>query len=157
MAPRPIVDRSDHCLQFVTGLCQFVAGLGRHGRLDVLVAAAHPKITFESTDVMRSGDDLTISGNLSIRGVARPVDFSADFNGPVTDPWGNPHIAADASGKINRTEWGLTWNQLLEAGELLVGEEVKFHISAQAVNQTGVAGAVGSNQVASPAAWLGEP
>lgn len=93
----------------------------------------HPTITFESTDIAKNGDELAIAGILTIRGMTHPVSFTADFTGPVTDPWGNPRIAADAEGKINRTKWGLTWNQVLEAGSLLVGEDVKFQISAQAV------------------------
>lgn len=101
---------------------------------DFFDAENHPKIVFESTAIGKTGDDLEIVGNLSMRGATHPVTFAAEFSGPVTDPWGNPRIAADASGKINRTKWGLTWNQVLEAGSLLVGEEVKFHISAQAVD-----------------------
>lgn len=102
---------------------------------DFFNAAEFPKIVFESTDIARAGDELTITGDLTIRGATHPVTFVSDFNGPVTDPWGNPRIAADARGKIDRTKWGLTWNQVLEAGSLLVGEEVKFNISAQAVKQ----------------------
>ena len=100
---------------------------------DFFDADNHPKMTFESTAITKVDDDLKIEGQLTIRDVVQPVTFTADFSGPVTDPWGNPRIAADAEGKINRTKWGLTWNQVLEAGSLLVGEEVRFHISAQAV------------------------
>ena len=95
----------------------------------------HPHITFESTSITRSGDDLEITGGLTIRGTTLPVTFEAEVTGPVTDPWGNSRLAAEAKGKINRTKWGLTWNQVLEAGALLVGEEVKFSINAEVVEQ----------------------
>lgn len=95
----------------------------------------HPKMVFESTVITKSGDQLTVSGNLTIRGVSHPVTLEAEFSGPVTDPWGNPRIAADATGAIDRTKWGLTWNQVLEAGSLLVGEKVNFNVSVQAVGQ----------------------
>lgn len=100
---------------------------------DFFDAENHPKITFESTSITKTDDELTIDGDLTMRGVTNDVAFTADFTGPINDPWGNPRIAADAQGKINRTRWGLTWNQVLEAGSLLVGEDVKFQISAQVV------------------------
>lgn len=96
----------------------------------------HPHITFESTAINRDGDDLVIQGNLTMRGATHPVTFEAEVTGPVKDPWGNPRLAAEAKGKINRTKWGLTWNQLLEAGGLMVSEEVKFSINAQIVGQS---------------------
>src|SRR5690606_15607293 len=82
---------------------------------DFFDVASHPKITFESRSIQRSGDQYVIEGDLTIRGVSKPVSFQADVSGFVTDPWGNPRVAAEASGKINRTDWGLTWNQVLEA------------------------------------------
>jgi polyisoprenoid-binding protein YceI len=97
----------------------------------------HPYITFESTAINRDGDDLEIVGNLTIRGTTHPVTFEAEVTGPVNDPWGNPRLATEAKGKINRTKWGLTWNQILEAGGLMVSEEVKFSINAQVVGQQG--------------------
>jgi len=104
---------------------------------DFFDAENYPYITFESTSIARDGDDLEIVGNLTIRGATHPVTFEAEVAGPVTDPWGNPRLATEAKGKINRATWGLTWNQLLEAGGLLVSEEVKFGINAQVVGQLG--------------------
>jgi len=95
----------------------------------------HPYITFESTAVNRDGDDLTVVGDLTIRGTALPVSFEAELTGPVTDPWGNERLASEAKGKIDRTKWGLTWNQVLEAGSLLVGEDVTFSINVEVVEQ----------------------
>lgn len=93
----------------------------------------HPYITFESTSIVRRGDELEIKGNLTMRGVTNPVTFEAEITGPVNDPWGNPRLATEASGKINRAKWGLTWNQVLEAGGLMVSEEVRFSINAQVI------------------------
>ena len=97
----------------------------------------HPHITFESTAINRDGQDLVVEGNLTIRGSTHPVTFEAEVSGPVKDPWGNPRLATEAKGKINRSKWGLTWNQLLEAGGLMVSEDVKFSINAQVVGQSG--------------------
>lgn len=102
---------------------------------DFFDVATYPEIRFESTNIKPSGSGHLIEGNLTMRGVTRPVSFETDFSGLVTDPWGNPRAAAEASGKINRTDFGLTWNQVLEAGALLVGEEVRFNIAVQMVAQ----------------------
>jgi len=104
---------------------------------DFFDADNHPYITFESTAITRDGDELEILGDLTIRGSTHPVSFAAEVTGPVTDPWGNPRLATEAKGKINRAQWGLTWNQVLEAGGLLVSEDVKFSINAQVVGQAG--------------------
>lgn len=99
----------------------------------------HPYITFESTSITRDGEDLEIVGNLTMRGSTHPVTFEAEVTGPVSDPWGNPRLATEAKGKINRAKWGLTWNQILEAGGLMVSEDVKFSINAQVVRQPSAA------------------
>ena len=117
---------------------------------DFFDAEHHPKIVFESTSITKTGDDLAISGDLTIRGTTNPVTFEAEVRGPVTDPWGNPRIAGEAAGKVDRTKWGLTWNQVLEAGALLVGEEVKFTINPEAVGQQ-----VAEHQVAEAAEAVG--
>jgi len=108
----------------------------------------HPYITFESTAINRSGDELEIVGDLTIRGTTLPVSFEAEVTGPVVDPWGNKRLASEAKGKINRTKWGLTWNQVLEAGALLVGEDVKFSINAEVVEQKAEAPVEGETAVA---------
>lgn len=94
-----------------------------------------PTIVFESTTVERRGDEYAIEGDLTIKGISKPVTLKADVTDFVTDPWGNPRVAAEASGRINRTDWGLTWNQVLEAGALLVSEDVRFTIAVQMLQQ----------------------
>ena len=100
---------------------------------DFLDAANHPHITFTSTSVTQKGADVTIVGKLTIRGATRPVTLTGEYTAPTKDPWGNPRAALAVSGKINRKDWGLTWNQLLEAGGVAVSEEVKLSVEVEAV------------------------
>lgn len=102
---------------------------------DFFDAANHPQITYESTSVQRDGNRYVINGDLTMRGTAKPVQFTADLTDHVIDPWGNPRLAAEATGDLNRTDWGLTWNQVLEAGALLVSEQVRFTLMVQMVQQ----------------------
>lgn len=100
---------------------------------DFFAAAAHPTLTFTSTNVKQRGSDVTITGDLTIRGVTKPVTLTGDYTAPTTDPWGKPRAALAVSGKINRRDWGLAWNQALETGGVVVGEEVKLRIEVEAV------------------------
>lgn len=93
----------------------------------------HPVITFESTRIEQDGSDVTLDGILTIRGVAKPVTLVGEYTAPTKDPWGNQRAALSVSGKINRKDWGLVWNMALEAGGVVVGEEVKLHVEVEAV------------------------
>ena len=93
----------------------------------------HPKIRFESTGIREQGDRVKVEGDLTIRGTTRPVTFDVDLAPARPDPFGNYRAAAVAETKINRKDWGLTWNQVLEAGALLVGEDVRVSIDLQAI------------------------
>jgi polyisoprenoid-binding protein YceI len=83
-------------------------------------------ITFVSKSLTGSGDDYTLQGDLTIRGVTKPVSLDVEFGGLMTDPWGNVKAGFNINGKISRKDWGLTWNAALEAGGVLVGEEVRI-------------------------------
>lgn len=100
---------------------------------DFLDAASYPTIRFESSSIRKGGDGYVVEGDLTIRDVTKPVSFTAEFTGFMKDPWGNARAAAEANGKLNRTQFGLVWNQILDAGALLVGEEVRFAIAVQMV------------------------
>jgi polyisoprenoid-binding protein YceI len=91
-----------------------------------------PQMTFASTGVKVSGDEAVVSGDLTIKGVTRPVELELEFEGVNQDPWGNTKAAFTASTEINRTDWGLTWNAPLETGGVLVGEKVKVTLEIQA-------------------------
>ena len=83
-------------------------------------------MSFNSTDIKAAGDgELKVQGDLTIRGVTRNVTFAVEGpTAPAKDPWGNPRIAISAITKINRKDFGLTWNAALETGGILVGDEV---------------------------------
>lgn len=95
-----------------------------------------PTLSFKSTRVLRSGDDeLEVEGDLTIHGVTRNVRFSVEGpTAPGKDPWGNTRIGVSATTKINRKDYGLTWNAALETGGILVGEEVTITLDVQFVN-----------------------
>lgn len=100
---------------------------------DFFDVANYPKLTFRSTEVRQSGSDITIDGDLTIRGVTKRITLKGQYTPPTTDPWGNQRAALDVSTVLNRKDWGLTWNQALEAGGVVVGEDVKIRIEAEAV------------------------
>lgn len=95
--------------------------------------ANHPIATFRSTGVQASGPAGTLSGELTIKGVTRPVDLEVEFLGATRDPWGNDRIVFSAATKVNREDWGLTWNMLLEAGGLLVSKEIRLEIEVELI------------------------
>ena len=92
----------------------------------------HPKATFALTKFERAGDAVTATGDLTIRGITKPVTLTGDIGGPAKDPWGNQKVSATLETKIPRKEWGLVWNVALEAGGVLVSEDVKLSIDIQA-------------------------
>ena len=100
---------------------------------DFFDVGAHTTITFVSTSIKGDADDLTVSGDLTMRGVTKPVTLTGELSQTVTDPWGNKRTSIVASGKLSREAWGLTWNQALEFGGFMVSDDVKLHIEAEAV------------------------
>jgi polyisoprenoid-binding protein YceI len=92
-----------------------------------------PTLSFKSTAVSRVGEDeLEVEGELTIHGVTRNVKFAVEGpTAPGKDPWGNTRIGISATTKINRKDYGLTWNTALETGGILVGDEVTITIDAQ--------------------------
>lgn len=94
-----------------------------------------PTLSFASTRVTRKGEDeLAMEGNLTIRGVARKVVFVVEGPSPqAKDPWGNIRVGFSGTAKINRKDFGLTWNAALEAGGVLVGDDVTITLDVQAV------------------------
>ncbi len=90
------------------------------------------KITFEGTSFEKKSDDeYTLKGNLTIIGNTKEVSLAVDFGGIATDPWGNKKAGFSITGKINRKDWGLNWNAALEAGGVLVSDEVKISAELQ--------------------------
>jgi len=95
----------------------------------------HGKITFRSTSFTGSGDEYQLKGDLTIRGISKPVTLDVEFGGIAKDPWGNTKAGFSATGKINRKDFGISWNAALEAGGVLVSDEVKLAIDVQFVKQ----------------------
>jgi polyisoprenoid-binding protein YceI len=100
---------------------------------DFFDAANFPQITFKSTRVDGSGDSFKIVGDLTIHGVTKEITLDTTFEGRAIDPWGNSRVGYEAHGKISRKDFGLTWNQALEAGGVAVGDDVKIELNVEAI------------------------
>lgn len=100
---------------------------------DFLNVETHPSITFRSRSVKGTLDSFQVTGDLTIRGETREVEFQAEKQGGGTDPWGNQRLGFRGETKISREDFGLTWNQALETGGVLVGDEVRIVLEIQAI------------------------
>ena len=101
---------------------------------DFLDLENNPNITFRSTGVELLGDmDLRVTGDLTIRGVTHEVTLDTEYLGAEKDPWGNTRIGFAAKTEIDREQFGVNWNQVLETGGVLVGKRAQIEIEAQAI------------------------
>jgi polyisoprenoid-binding protein YceI len=100
---------------------------------DFFNTESHPEMTFASTGVKEKGDDYVLLGDLTIKGVTRPVEFDLEFEGVSPDPWGGTRAGFTARTEINRKDWGIDFNMALETGGVVVGEKVKIEIEIEAV------------------------
>ncbi len=99
---------------------------------DFFDTAEYPTASFLLTKFDRVGTDVTASGELTIRGATHPITLKGDIGGPATDPYGNQKVSATLETKFSRKEWGLVWNVALEAGGVLVSDDVRMSIDIQA-------------------------
>jgi len=137
LADRPSVEVTIPVATIDTGVGQRDDHLRSADFFDV---ANHPAMTFAGALIegtIETGG--TLAGDLTIRGVTRPVTLEVESNGEVKDPWGNTKVGFTATGTISRTDFGLTWNQALETGGIMVGEKVKLTIDVQVVKAAAVA------------------
>ncbi len=103
---------------------------------DFFDVATYPTIRFAATRVVPRGDDsFLVVGDLTIRDITREVALDATFEGTIGDPWGGVRAAFSATARINRKEFGLTWNMALETGGMLVGDDVKITLEIEAMRQ----------------------
>ena len=99
---------------------------------DFFDAETYPTIDFVSTGVRADGDDLKVDGDLTIRGITKPVTFDFEFGGFATDPYGNSKAGATAKTEVTREDFGLTYNAALETGGFLLGDKVTITLELQA-------------------------
>jgi polyisoprenoid-binding protein YceI len=106
---------------------------------DFLDVENHPQITFRCRRAegasFEPGDRFQVHGDLTIRGVTRPVTLEVEYGGRGTDPWGGTRAGFSARTEIDRMEFGVDWNQPLDKGGILVGHELRIEIEAEAVRQ----------------------
>lgn len=116
---------------------------------DFFDVATYPALAFRSTEVRRGKQGTyEVKGDLSLHGRTHAVEFTAEVTPHVKDPWGNERVAGSATGKLDRRQWGLTWNQPLEVGGFLVSDEVRFTLDVQAVAPTEPAEPAGAVEAA---------
>ncbi|EGQ26291.1 YceI like family protein [Sporosarcina newyorkensis 2681] len=98
---------------------------------DFFDAEQYPTITFQSKNIEKDGDDYKITGDLTIKDVTKHVTFDVSFNGKGKNPWGVDVYGFEGEMKLNREEFGLTWNAALETGGVLVGKDIKIDLELQ--------------------------
>ena len=97
----------------------------------------HPQIAFDSTAVEQvDPEHYRVSGDLTIKGVTKPVSVDLEFTGSAVDPFGNHRIGLEGSTTVNRKDWGVSWNAALEAGGVLVSENVTLEFEVSAIRAT---------------------
>ncbi|HEU4748400.1 MAG TPA: YceI family protein [Gemmatimonadaceae bacterium] len=100
---------------------------------DFLNAEQFPEITFRSTRIEGTAKNFKLTGDLTIRDVTREVTLDVEYGGHSRDPWGGERVGFSATGKIDRREFGLVWNQALETGGVLVGNDIRINVEVEAV------------------------
>jgi len=134
IAERPEDSKVDVTIQVAS---VSTADEGRDGHLlsaDFFDAETYPTITFSSTSVEPvSDDEWKVTGDLTVRDVTKPVVLAVEFAGVSQDPWDNTRAGFSATTEIDREDFGLTWNQPLAGGGVLVGKKVKLELEVQAI------------------------
>jgi polyisoprenoid-binding protein YceI len=102
---------------------------------DFFDADKFPTITFESTEVKKDGNDQVLVGKFTMHGVTKEVSLPFKLKGPIKGPMGNTILGLEINAKLNRKDYGLTWNKVIEAGGLMVGEDVTIQINGEFVKQ----------------------
>lgn len=102
---------------------------------DFLDVAVHPQLSFSSTAVKINGEDVTLIGDLSIRGVSKPVEIDVEVGGVANDPMGNTRAGFEGTTSISRKDFGMDFNAALDAGGVLVGDKIKITLDISAVRK----------------------
>ncbi|WP_332662615.1 YceI family protein [Aeromicrobium sp.] len=103
---------------------------------DFFEVESYPKMTFVSTGIVQKSEtDFVVTGDLTIKGVSKPVELTTEFLGEGGDPWGGTRVGVEATAEISRKEFGIDFNIPLEGGKVMVGDKISIHIVAEAVLQ----------------------
>lgn len=102
---------------------------------DFFDADNNPQLKFTGKEYKADGDEATLSGELNIRGVNKPITLKVEYGGMVVDPYGQTKAGFTINGKISRKEFGLTWNAVTEAGSVVVSDEIRIHAEIQLIKQ----------------------
>ena len=103
---------------------------------DFFEVEKYPELKFKSTKVEKvDSNTFVVYGELTMKGVTKRIKLNAEFNGIVKDPWGNERAAFTVTGKINRTNWGMNFNSVMETGGVMLGEEVKINSELEFLKQ----------------------
>ena len=100
---------------------------------DFLHVEKFPEISFKSTRIEGDKEAFKLTGDLTIRDVTKPITLAVQFEGRTKDPWGGERVGFSATGKLDRREFGLTWNQALETGGVVVGNDIKINLEVEAI------------------------
>jgi polyisoprenoid-binding protein YceI len=103
---------------------------------DFFDAKSFPKLTFKSKSVQTDGKTLTINGDLTMRGVTKPVTLKGEFGGQIKDPGGSTKAGFSATTVVNRKDYGINWNKTLDAGGFILGDDVEVELLVEAQNLT---------------------
>jgi polyisoprenoid-binding protein YceI len=102
---------------------------------DFFDSEKYPEIKFESEKIEKKGNDYVLTGDLTIKGITRPVQLNVENNGVIKDPYGNQRTGFEITGKINRKDFHLKWNELTETGGMIVGDEIRIMANVELVHQ----------------------
>lgn len=102
---------------------------------DFFDAEQFPEMTFRSTALKQDGEAWMLHGELTLHGVTKPVTLELEYNGTIEDPWGNTRAGFSAEGKIDRRDFGITWNNTLDKGGLAVGNDVTIQLEIEAIKK----------------------
>ena len=93
----------------------------------------YPTMTFVSTDIVAKGGDYALTGDLTVKGITKPVTFDLEFDGVAADPWGGTRASFSATTDVLRSDWGVEFNMVLEAGGVMISDKIQLTLDIQAV------------------------
>jgi len=102
---------------------------------DFFDAATYPEIKFESKKVVKKGDDILMIGDLTIRDVTKEVELTLEISGPIKDPWGATRVGIEGRGTINRQDFGVKWNKVMDNGGVIASDNVELNVIAELVQK----------------------